>query len=76
MKLTYNDKRDLDRLTKTIPKLEERKERLASALDHAAGDYERTFELSAELTETLEAIDAAETRWLELTEKSEHLASG
>ena len=76
MKLTYNDKRDLDRLTKTIPKLEERKEQLASALDHAAGDYERTFELSAELTETLEAIDAAETRWLELTEKSEHLASG
>ncbi|GMQ94451.1 MAG: ABC-F family ATP-binding cassette domain-containing protein [Acidimicrobiia bacterium] len=73
-RLTYNDKRELDLLTRTIPRLESRKKELTSALDIAAGDYERTGELAAELAATLEAVDAAETRWLELTERAEHLA--
>ncbi|MFV1969729.1 MAG: ABC-F family ATP-binding cassette domain-containing protein [Acidimicrobiia bacterium] len=73
-KLTYNDKRELDQLTRTIPNFDNRKEELTSALADAAGDYEGTLELAAELAETLEAIDAAETRWLELTERAEHLA--
>jgi ABC transport system ATP-binding/permease protein len=74
-KLTYNDKRDLDRLTRSIPKLEERKALLTGALDDAAGDYERTLELSRELTAVLDELDTAETRWLELTEKAELLAA-
>ena len=73
-KLTYNDKRDLDRLTRRIPKLEERKASLTRALDGAAGDFERTLELSEELAGVLHDLDASETRWLELTEKAEQLA--
>jgi ATP-binding cassette subfamily F protein uup len=74
-KLTYNDKRDLDRLTRAIPKLEERKASLTRALDEAAGDYERTLELANELSGVLHELDTAETRWLELVDKAERLAA-
>ncbi|MCL1593412.1 MAG: ABC transporter ATP-binding protein, partial [Actinomycetia bacterium] len=72
-KLTYNDKRDLDDLTRSIPKLEKQQTRLTSALDGAAGDYDRTVGLAEELGVVLQELDVAETRWLELTEKSEQL---
>ncbi len=42
-KLTYNDKRELDLLTRAIPKLEKRKAFLTAALENVAGDYERTL---------------------------------
>ncbi len=74
-KLTYNDKRELDRLTRRIPKLEERKATLTAALDEAAGDYERALELSQELAGILDDLDTSETRWLELTDKAEQLAA-
>ena len=74
-KLTYNDKRELDRITRRIPKLEERKATLTAALDESADDYERTLELSQELAEVLDELDTSETRWLELTEKAEQLAT-
>ncbi len=74
-KLTYNDKRELDQLTKQIPRLERERARLGAALDEAAGDYERTVELAAVLATAIEVLDASETRWLELTEKAELLAS-
>jgi len=75
-KLTYNDQRDLNELTNTIPQLEKRKTKLTRQLHEAAGDYERTMSLADELAATLADLDTAETRWLELTEKAEHLASG
>ncbi|VAW03488.1 Bis-ABC ATPase Uup, partial [hydrothermal vent metagenome] len=74
-KLTYNDKRELDRITRRIPKLEERKAALTAALDESADDYERTLELSQELAGILDELDTSETRWLELTEKAEQLAA-
>jgi len=74
-KLTYNDKRELDTLTKQIPKLERERTALAAALDESAGDYERTVEVAAALATAIKTLDASETRWLELTEKSEQLKS-
>jgi ATP-binding cassette subfamily F protein uup len=74
-KLTYNDQRDLNELTRKVPQLEKKKIRIAGMLDDAVGDYERTVELADELAETLAELDRAETRWLELTEKAEVLAS-
>ncbi len=74
-KLTYNDKRELDRITRRIPKLEERKATLKAALDKSGDDYERTLELSQELAGVLDELDTSETRWLELTEKAEQLAT-
>jgi ATP-binding cassette subfamily F protein uup len=74
-KLTYKDQRELSTLTRAVPRLERRREELARALDEAVGDYEQTLELSVELGQVLEELDAAETRWLHLTEEAERLAS-
>lgn len=73
-KLTFNDKRELDLLTKTIPKLERRKTALSDDLDAAAGNYDRTVTLAGDLAAVLEELDASETRWLELTARAEELS--
>jgi hypothetical protein len=62
-------------LTKQIPKLERERAALSAALDETAGDYERTVEVADELATAIETLDTSETRWLELTEKSEQLKS-
>jgi ATP-binding cassette subfamily F protein uup len=72
-KLTYNDQRELDALTKSIPRLERQRNRLTAELDAVSGDASRVLELSQELATALKSIDIAETRWLELTEKAESL---
>jgi ABC transport system ATP-binding/permease protein len=73
-KLTYNDQRELDQLSKAVPRLERRRNELADALDAAAGDYAHTVELSGKLATLITELDAAETRWLELSEEAERLA--
>jgi ATP-binding cassette subfamily F protein uup len=75
-KLTYNDQRDLNELTRQIPQLEKQKTLLAEQLDDIAGDYERTAELADQLATTIADLDTADTRWLELSEKAEGLGSG
>ncbi len=72
-KLTYKDQRELDALTESIPRLEKQRDRLARSLDDSADDYERSVKLSDELGTARQALDIAETRWLELTEKAEGL---
>jgi ATP-binding cassette subfamily F protein uup len=74
-KLTYNDQRALNELTRRIPQLEKQRTRLTGQLDEAAGEYERTVELADELAATMAELDTADTRWLELTEKAEDLTS-
>jgi ATP-binding cassette subfamily F protein uup len=74
-KLTYNDQRDLNELTRKIPQLEKRKVKLTKDLDEAARDYEATMDLADRLAATMSELDAAETRWLELTERSEELSA-
>jgi ATP-binding cassette subfamily F protein uup len=75
-KLTYNDQRDLNELTRRIPQLERQKAQLSEQLDEAAWDHESTAELANQLATTISELDSAETRWLELTERAEKLASG
>ena len=74
-KLTYNDQRELDELTRGIPKLEQQRVTLTSSLDAVGGDYAGVVELSRNLAGVIEELDASETRWLELTEKAEGLGS-
>ena len=75
-KLSYRDQRELDELTRMIPELEDKRNELAKQLHDAAGDYRRSYELSSELSATDQAVDVAETRWLELTEKAHRMAEG
>lgn len=75
-KLTYNDQRELEGLGRSIPGLEARRTVLEKDLDAAAGNYESTLSLADQLAQVLSQLDAAETRWLELTETAERLAGG
>ena len=75
-KLTYNDQRDLNELTRQIPQLEKRKTLLSKQLDDTADNYERTAKLADQLATTIADLDTADTRWLELSERAEELASG
>ena len=74
-RLTYNDQRKLAELTKTIPRLERARNKLTADITDAGDDVDLIIELSASLADTVAAMDAAETQWLELTEKAEQLAS-
>jgi ATP-binding cassette subfamily F protein uup len=75
-KLTYKDQRELDQLTAAIPDLERRRDELSVALREAAGKYTNYATLAEDLAAAIQALDAAETRWLELTERAETLAGG
>jgi len=75
-RLTYNDQRELDELSKSIPLLEGTRARLEEELNAATGDHEKVVDLSEQLAASLEELDRAETRWLELTEKADTLAQG
>jgi ATP-binding cassette subfamily F protein uup len=73
-KLTYKEQTELDELARIIPDLEDERRGLAEVLDEAVGDYQRSTELATQLAAAMEAVDRAETRWLELTERAEALA--
>ncbi len=70
---TWKERRELEELTKRIPRLEKRRADLAVQLDAAADDYVAATELAHRLDATIEEIDDAETSWLELTEQTERL---
>ena len=75
-KPTWSERQELARLTRRIPELEERSADLAHQLDAAAADYTATVGLAQQLADVLEDLDAAETAWLELTERIEAYEDG
>ena len=75
-KPTWSERQELARLTRRIPELEERSAGLAHQLDAAAADYTATVGLAQQLADVLEDLDAAETAWLELTERIEAYEDG
>ena len=72
-KLTYNERRELDALPDRIAAVEQEIADIESALaDPAlyAADSARAKALTARLPQAREELDAAETRWLELSERA------
>jgi len=72
-KLTYNEKRELDALPDRIAALEQEIADIESALADPtiyATDNARATALTARLPQAREELDAAETRWLELSERA------
>ncbi|HWH31548.1 MAG TPA: ABC-F family ATP-binding cassette domain-containing protein [Egibacteraceae bacterium] len=67
-KLGYNETRELALLSERIPQLEARRAQLERAVQEAGADYEAAAEAGDELATLLAELDAAETRWLELSE--------
>jgi ATP-binding cassette subfamily F protein uup len=75
-KPTWKQRKELERLTRRIPRLEEQRADLAAQLDAAGDDYVTATDLSRRLGETITELDAAETAWLELTEVVERYENG
>ena len=69
--LSYFEKKELNELDESIPKLESRKAKIMDLFN--AGDLtpEKSSELSLELGNVQDELDASELRWLELMEKKE-----
>ncbi len=72
-KLTYNDRRELDLLPERIAHLEAHRDRLLADLETHAADHAAATELGRRLDAVLADLDAAETRWLELTDLADRL---
>jgi ATP-binding cassette subfamily F protein uup len=68
-KMTYKEKLELEQLNKSMPALESKKAALTNELNNSTGDYNTITALSAELASVTAELEAAELRWLELSEK-------
>ena len=66
-KLTYKEQRELEQLEKDIESLTAEKADLESRLDGGLTDHEELQKVSARFSEVSNLLDAAETRWLELS---------
>ena len=67
-KLSFNEQRELEKLDKEIPKLEERKEELARLMSSGETDHEKLEAWGKEAHELNEAIESKTERWMELSE--------
>ena len=66
---SFKEARELERLETELPELEQRRRELEQHLASPSGpDYARLEELTNELAALVERIDAAEERWLALSE--------
>jgi ATP-binding cassette subfamily F protein uup len=68
-RLSFKEKYELEQLEASLPGLEAEKSRLESELATAA-DHEKLMELSEALAQASEALETAEMRWLELSERA------
>ena len=68
-KMPYKEKLELEQLNKSMPALEIKKATLTSELNNTTGDYNAITALSAQLASVTAELEAAELRWLELSEK-------
>jgi ATP-binding cassette subfamily F protein uup len=75
-KPTWKERRELEDLTRRIPRLEKDRTDLTAQLDAVADDYVVATELAHRLDATIAELNEAETSWLELTEKMEQMKNG
>ena len=70
-KMTFKEKHELDTLNKTMPELESKKQVLTNKLNKPSLDYNEIIKLSEQLGALNIELEAAELRWLELSEKQQ-----
>lgn len=68
-RLSFKEKYELEQLEASLPGLEVEKKRLESELATAM-DHEQLMKLSEALAQASEALETAEMRWLELSERA------
>jgi ATP-binding cassette subfamily F protein uup len=69
-KLSYNERREYNKLEKEIGKLEEKKDEISKEMNSGLTDYEVLQELSDQFAELKEELEEKELRWLELAERA------
>ncbi|MFT5667719.1 MAG: ATP-binding cassette subfamily F protein uup [Vicingaceae bacterium] len=69
-KLSYNERREFNKLEKEIAKLEVKKTELTEKMNAATADTETLMNSSQEIGTVIEDIEAKELRWLELSERA------
>lgn len=67
-KLTYNEKRELEMIGDTLPKLESEKKELENKLGDGDLPFEELQKISERISNLITEIDEKEMRWLELSE--------
>ena len=66
--MSFKEKREFEMLENEIAELEIKKADLEKQLLDSGLSHEALFEISAQLTTTMSAIDEKSMRWLELSE--------
>lgn len=66
-KLSFKEKRELEKLEKEIPQLEEEKIKLTEKLSSSSLSFEEIQEISTKLENLIKSLDLKESRWLELS---------
>ncbi|MFT6165795.1 MAG: ATP-binding cassette subfamily F protein uup [Vicingaceae bacterium] len=69
-KLSYNERREYNKLEKEIAKMESKKEELTVKMSNATTDAEELIQTSEEIGKVIAEIDEKELRWLELSERA------
>jgi ATP-binding cassette subfamily F protein uup len=69
VRLSYNEKRELEQLEQQMPKLELEKGEITERMNTET-EYEKLQELAQRLEQINEELDEKELRWLELSDKS------
>tara|TARA_B110000046_G_scaffold134272_1_gene140575 strand:+ start:10138 stop:12009 length:1872 start_codon:yes stop_codon:yes gene_type:complete len=69
-KLSFNERREYNKLEKEIAKLEKKKDELTLQLSNATTDAEEIIQTSEEIGKVIEELDEKELRWLELSERA------
>jgi ATP-binding cassette subfamily F protein uup len=68
-KLSFKEKHEMDTLDKEMPKLESKKEQLQAQLVGET-EYQKLEEITGEIKEVTDELEAKELRWLELSERA------
>lgn len=69
-KLSYNERREYNKLEKEISKLETKKEELTVKMSNASSDAEELMQTSEAIAKLIDELDEKEMRWLELSERA------
>ena len=73
LRMSFKEQREYETIDATMEKLQEELERLDAEIEANASDFVKLTELSTKKEETQQALDAAEERWLYLTDLHERI---
>ena len=73
LRMSFKEQREFETIDETMEKLQRELERLDAEIEANASDFVKLTELSEKKEETHQALDAAEERWLYLTDLHERI---